>query len=63
MDEFLEYGKNCQRADDVAFLFRPKFCIRKPALGPEEKLEKLASLRESGKIHSRFYLTLLDVDC
>lgn len=38
-----------QRADDLAFLFRPEFCLSRPAAGLEEPLARLDALRAAGQ--------------
>ena len=38
-----------QRADDLAFLFRPEFCLSQPAPGQEPSLARLDALRASGQ--------------
>jgi polysaccharide pyruvyl transferase WcaK-like protein len=41
---------NYERADDIAFLFKPKYCLSSPCQGLEEGLFKLKKLRSNGKL-------------
>jgi len=38
------------RSDDVAFLFEQRFCISRPAVGLEPRLERLLDLRAQGRL-------------
>jgi polysaccharide pyruvyl transferase WcaK-like protein len=50
LTELLGTSLNYERADDVAFLFKPEYCKSMDSEGLEEDLFKLKSLRSSGQL-------------
>lgn len=50
LKELLGSSLNYERADDVAFLFKPEYCKSLPSKGLEEDLLKLKSLRSNGQL-------------
>lgn len=50
LQELFEDSTIFQRANDVALLFTPEFCISQEVVGIEEKLSKLNSLHDNGKL-------------
>jgi polysaccharide pyruvyl transferase WcaK-like protein len=50
LTELLGSNLNYERADDVAFLFKPEYCKSIPSEGLEEDLFKLKSLRSNGQL-------------
>jgi colanic acid/amylovoran biosynthesis protein len=50
LTELLGSNLNYERADDVAFLFKPEYCKSIPSEGLEEDLFKLKNLRSSGQL-------------
>jgi polysaccharide pyruvyl transferase WcaK-like protein len=48
--QLLGASLNYERADDVAFLFKPEYCLSLPSKGLEEDLEKLKKLCTYGQL-------------
>jgi polysaccharide pyruvyl transferase WcaK-like protein len=48
--DLLGASLNYESADDVAFLFKPEYCLSLPSKGLEKDLEKLRELRTDGQL-------------